>query len=151
VCGAVYSAVSLTGAVRGGCGQQRRDQFLLVAERRPQPGGHLVHDASQTRGGSAPPVAATRVLLQPDDECPHAVTISATALTCLKVALRPPARGVSQGDRDDVKFAHAPRVSDVAPPRFAVPAQPELSGDERQPGILVVGFPFQQLAEILAS
>ena len=78
-------------------------------------------------------------------------TIGGGALAGLKVALRPPAGGVRKGYRNDLEFAHAPGVSGVAPARLAVAAQPELPRDERQPGVLVVGLPFQELAEVLAG
>ncbi len=54
---------------------QRRHQLIVVAERRPQPGGYLVHDSAQAGAGSARSAAVTRVLLEADDEGPHAPTI----------------------------------------------------------------------------
>ncbi len=134
-----------TGPVSGYRGQKSIDQLLLIAEGRPQPGGHFVHDSAQPRGGSAPPVAATGVFLEPDDECPHAATIDARSSTWLKVVLRPPGRRARECNRNDIEFAHATRVRHVATACFAVAAEPELSSDERQPGVLVVGLTLEQL------
>lgn len=65
-----------------------------VAERNPQPGGHLVHDATKAGGGSALPIATTHRLTDSDDECPHTATMGGTGFTGLKVALR---QGVIDG------------------------------------------------------
>ena len=103
---------------------------------------------SRGRVAPGPPLASWRrrtmkVLTAP--------TIGAGALAGLKVALRPPARGVRKGDGNDVELAHPPGVSGVAPPRLSVTAQPELTGDQCQPGILVVRLAFEQLAKVLAG
>ncbi len=122
--GAVPLAPARTLWAAAHCGQQRRHELLVVTERRPQPGGHLIHDTAQSAAGGASRAAATRVLLQADDEGPHIVTMGARTFACLKVVLRPPAGGVGQRDWHDIELAHVPGISGVASPRLAVAAQP---------------------------
>jgi hypothetical protein len=113
------------------CRQQRRNKFLGVAERSPQPGGDFVNDPAKARDGGALPIATIPRLANSDDECPHTATMEERCVAGLKVALRPPARGIRQRDRDNVELGHSPCVCGVSLSRLAMTAQPKLAGDKR--------------------